>query len=124
MFLDSTSGTTVKKISAIILIISLSSCTPLDAAKLLLPSASDGISVDAQIGDRENAIESNDTTIRAEDSTVSVDNRESSFQGKADNVKVDNADHIGLIIGFVMGALFGIAVGLLLPQYKLFLKRK
>lgn len=114
----------VNRLVILSMVIFLGGCTAVDLFNLLTKPASNGISAEAQIGDRENAIESNDTTIKAEDSTVSVDNRESSFQGEAKDVDVNNADHIGYMLLFAMGSLFGIAVGLLLPQYKLIFERK
>lgn len=118
------SGTTPVRTLLLILTISLcTGCTAADALKLFGLGAKEGIELDAQIGDRENSLGDN-VKIETENGNVSYAEKKSKFEGQAEEVTYNEVDYGLLSLGFLFGTLFGVLVGLVLPQYKVIFQRK
>lgn len=80
------------------------------ALSALTGAASKGVSVDAQIGDRNNTLGDEASIGDIEGETVSVDQGNSSFKGQAKEVVINESDYRmvfgALFIGIIMGWLF------------------
>jgi len=106
-------------VRVVLLCLLLAGCTYADAFKFLTGAASDGLSVDAQIGDRQNSGALGDSSsigeIEVDDGDLNLDQSKASFQGNADSVTINDTSAMPLIIALACGVF----MGLFLPQIKL-----
>jgi len=98
----------MKKTLIIILLSGLlTGCTAASLAKLLLPSASKGISVDAQIGDRNNTLGDQSSIGDVEGQNITIDQGNSEFEGRAEKVVINKSDYRLTFGALILGILIG-----------------
>ncbi len=94
----------MKTLSALLLCVVLSSCTALEAGKFLLgQTQKGGINTDLQVGDKQASL---GDTIDVKGENVSVIKKDSSFEGTAQNVVINESDN-KLVIILVLIAIIG-----------------
>lgn len=110
----------MKMVAILAMAVLLQACSVLDVLKAVIPGTTPGVSVEAQIGDRENTLgDSNEMTIKGDSATVTTNKADTQFRGdvKTDSVTITNMPT------FLVWLLFAFALsGWILPRPQTLMK--
>ncbi len=98
------------RILILIILLTLPGCTMVakHALTALTGASSNGVSLDAQVGDRDNVLGDSIGEVRGE--TVSVETGDRGFSGAAENVTIFDTNYTGLFSALILGLIVGIFI--------------